>query len=36
MKVDNAKYVASCGICHKVKAEHQRPIGLLMQTEIPK
>jgi hypothetical protein len=25
MKVDIAKYVASYGICHKVKAEHKRP-----------
>ena len=35
MKVDIAKYVASCGICQKVKAEHQRPAGLLKPLEIP-
>jgi hypothetical protein len=29
MKVDIAKYVASCGICQKVKAEHKRPARLL-------
>jgi hypothetical protein len=29
MKVDIAKYVASCGICQKVKAEHKRLAGLL-------
>jgi hypothetical protein len=35
MKVDIAKYVASCGICQKVKAEHKRPVGLLKPLEIP-
>jgi hypothetical protein len=35
MKVDIAKYVASCGICQKVKAEHKRPTGLLKPLEIP-
>jgi hypothetical protein len=35
MKVDIAKYVASCGICQKVKAEHRRPVGLLKPLEIP-
>jgi hypothetical protein len=34
MKVDIAKYVASCGICQKVKAEHQKPGGLLKPLEI--
>jgi len=34
MKVDIAKYVASCGICQKVKAKHQRPAGLLKPLEI--
>jgi hypothetical protein len=34
-KVDIAKYVASCGICQKVKAEHKRPTGLLNPLEIP-
>jgi hypothetical protein len=36
MKVDIAKYVASCGICQKVKAEHKRPAGLLKPLKIPK
>jgi hypothetical protein len=36
MKVDIAKYVASCGICQKVKAEHKRSAGLLKPLEIPK
>ena len=35
MKVDIAKYVASCGICQKVKAEHKGPAGLLKPLEIP-
>jgi hypothetical protein len=34
MKVDIAKYVASCGICQKVKAEHKRPAGLLKHLEV--
>jgi hypothetical protein len=35
MKVNIAKYVASCGICQKVKAEHKRPAWLLKPLEIP-
>jgi hypothetical protein len=35
MKVDIVKYVTSCGICQKVKAEHKRPTLLLMPLEIP-
>jgi hypothetical protein len=35
MKVNIAKYVASYGICQKVKAEHKRPAGLLKALEIP-
>jgi hypothetical protein len=35
MKVDIAKYVASCGICQKVHVEYQRPVGLLKPLEIP-
>ena len=27
--------MASCGICQKVKAEHQRPARLLKRLEIP-
>ena len=26
MKIDVAKYVASCGICQRVKAEHKVPM----------
>jgi hypothetical protein len=36
LKVDIAKYVASCGICLKVKTEHKRLAGLLKPLEIPK
>ncbi|GKE48497.1 putative reverse transcriptase domain-containing protein, partial [Tanacetum coccineum] len=34
MKKDIAKYVSKCLTCLKVKAEHQRPTGLLQQPEI--
>ncbi|GJZ50902.1 putative reverse transcriptase domain-containing protein [Tanacetum coccineum] len=35
MRKDIAEYVSKCLICLKVKAEHQRPSGLLQQPEIP-
>ncbi|GJR58223.1 putative reverse transcriptase domain-containing protein [Tanacetum coccineum] len=35
MKRDIAIYVSKCLTCVKVKAEHQRPSGLLQQPEIP-
>ncbi|GJT56275.1 putative reverse transcriptase domain-containing protein [Tanacetum coccineum] len=35
MKADIATYVSKCLRCAKVKAEHQRPSGLLVQPEIP-
>nr|GFC00524.1 putative reverse transcriptase domain-containing protein [Tanacetum cinerariifolium] len=35
MKTDIAEYVSKCLTCLKVKAEHQRPSGLLQQPEIP-
>nr|GFB27601.1 putative reverse transcriptase domain-containing protein [Tanacetum cinerariifolium] len=35
MKVDIATYVSKCLTCAKVKAEHQRPSGLLVQLKIP-
>ncbi|GJQ90202.1 putative reverse transcriptase domain-containing protein [Tanacetum coccineum] len=35
MKVDIATYVGKCLTCSKVKAEHQKPSGLLVQPEIP-
>ncbi|GKE96315.1 putative reverse transcriptase domain-containing protein [Tanacetum coccineum] len=36
MKANIATYVLKCLTCSKVKAEHQRPSGLLVQPEIPK
>nr|GEZ41313.1 hypothetical protein [Tanacetum cinerariifolium] len=35
MKADIATYVSKCLACVKVKAEHQRPSGLLVQPAIP-
>ncbi|GKD47829.1 putative reverse transcriptase domain-containing protein [Tanacetum coccineum] len=35
MKADIATYVSKCLTCAKVKAEHQRPSGLLVQIAIP-
>ncbi|GJT33986.1 putative reverse transcriptase domain-containing protein [Tanacetum coccineum] len=35
MKADIATYVSKCLTSAKVKAEHQRPLGLLVQPEIP-
>nr|GFA16235.1 putative reverse transcriptase domain-containing protein [Tanacetum cinerariifolium] len=35
MKADIATYVSKCLTCAKVKAEHQKPLGLLVQPEIP-
>ncbi|GJX40337.1 putative reverse transcriptase domain-containing protein [Tanacetum coccineum] len=35
MKADIATYVSKCLTCAKVKAEHQRPSGLLQQPKIP-
>ncbi|GKE25301.1 putative reverse transcriptase domain-containing protein [Tanacetum coccineum] len=34
MKKDIAMYVSKCLACLKVKAEHQRPSGLIQQPEI--
>nr|GEU79398.1 putative reverse transcriptase domain-containing protein [Tanacetum cinerariifolium] len=36
IKKDIAVYVSRCLTCLKVKAEHQRPLSLLQQPEIPK
>ncbi|GJY51718.1 putative reverse transcriptase domain-containing protein, partial [Tanacetum coccineum] len=36
MKANITTYVSKCLTCAKVKAEHQRPSGLLVQPEIPK
>ncbi|GKF02536.1 putative reverse transcriptase domain-containing protein [Tanacetum coccineum] len=35
MKADIATYVSKCLTCAKVKTEHQRPSGLLIQPKIP-
>nr|GEX77458.1 putative reverse transcriptase domain-containing protein [Tanacetum cinerariifolium] len=35
IKSDIATYVSKCLTCSKVKAEHQRPSGLLVQPKIP-
>ncbi|GJY33436.1 putative reverse transcriptase domain-containing protein [Tanacetum coccineum] len=35
MKTDTTTYVSKCLTCARVKAEHQRPSGLLVQPEIP-
>jgi hypothetical protein len=36
MKKEVAEYVAICDTCLRVKAEHQRPAGLLQPMKIPK
>nr|GFB11836.1 putative reverse transcriptase domain, ribonuclease H-like domain, aspartic peptidase domain protein [Tanacetum cinerariifolium] len=35
MKADIATYVSKCLTCVRVKAEHQRPLGLIVQLTIP-
>nr|GEW28664.1 putative reverse transcriptase domain-containing protein [Tanacetum cinerariifolium]GEW40896.1 putative reverse transcriptase domain-containing protein [Tanacetum cinerariifolium] len=35
MKKDIAMYVSKCLTCFKVKAKHQKPLGLLQQPKIP-
>ncbi|GJS63517.1 putative reverse transcriptase domain-containing protein [Tanacetum coccineum] len=35
MKANIATYVSKCQTCSKLKAEHQKPSGLLVQPEIP-
>lgn len=35
MRRDIAAYVAICDVCQRVKAEHQRPAGLLQPLQIP-
>ncbi|GJW97599.1 putative reverse transcriptase domain-containing protein [Tanacetum coccineum] len=35
MKANIANYVSKCLTCAKVKAEHQRPSGLLVQPDLP-
>jgi hypothetical protein len=36
MKREIAEYVARCDSCQRIKAEHQRPAGLLQPLHIPK
>jgi hypothetical protein len=35
MKRERAEYVARCDSCQRIKAEHQRPAGLLQPLQIP-
>jgi hypothetical protein len=35
MKREIAFYIARCDVCQRVKAEHQRPAGLLQPLKIP-
>ena len=35
MKKDIVEYVAVCDVCQRVKAEHQKPAGLLQPLSIP-
>jgi hypothetical protein len=35
LKRDVATHVALCDVCHRVKAEHQRPAGLLQPLKVP-
>ena len=35
MKGDIARYVLECDVCRRVKAEHQRPAGVLQPLKIP-
>ena len=35
MKREIAEFVAHCDVCQRVKAEHQRPAGLLQPLPIP-
>ncbi|WVZ83251.1 hypothetical protein U9M48_030418 [Paspalum notatum var. saurae] len=35
MKIDVAKYVASCGVCQRVKSEHKHSAGKLQSLNVP-
>ncbi|GLT53411.1 hypothetical protein SLA2020_266810 [Shorea laevis] len=36
MKLDTVVYVAQCRTCQQVKVEHQKPVRLLHQLDVPK
>jgi hypothetical protein len=36
MNREIAEYVAICDSCQRIKAEHQRPAGLLQPLQIPR
>ena len=35
LKQDIARYIKECDVCRRVKAEHQKPAGLLQPLPIP-
>ena len=35
MKKDITEYIARCNVCSRVKAEHQKPAGMLQLLPIP-
>jgi hypothetical protein len=35
MKREIASYIARCDVCQRIKAEHQRPAGLLQPLKVP-
>jgi hypothetical protein len=35
MESEIVEYIARCGSCQRIKAEHQRPAGLLQPLQIP-
>jgi hypothetical protein len=35
MKREIASYIAQCNVCQRIKAEHQRPTGLLQPLKVP-
>jgi hypothetical protein len=35
MKREIAFYIARCDVCHRVKAEHQKPADLLQPLKVP-
>src|SRR4051812_30470451 len=36
MKRDVARFVSQCDVCRRVKAQHQKPTGMLQPLEVPK